>query len=166
MIVIFLTNIFLSIFIITGITTIISLDHQSRPSPRTRRSWTGSVTPSSTSGGRSGTLRRERLTSENKDWFSFVFLYLRFVYLCRIVCYICECRLNNPVKKSPHTLKQIFSSNWDRPYPRYDYCHSSLIATSDKSSRAFIGQKSPPNVQNLVLRIESVSNMTLDRFQI
>ena len=25
---------------------------------------------------------------------------------------------NNPVKKSPHTLKQIFSSKWDRPYPR------------------------------------------------
>ena len=27
-------------------------------------------------------------------------------------------RLNNPVKKSPHTLKQIFSSTWDRPYDR------------------------------------------------
>merc|ERR1712055_625425 len=27
-------------------------------------------------------------------------------------------RMNNPVKKSPHTLKQIFSSTWDRPYDR------------------------------------------------
>ena len=27
-------------------------------------------------------------------------------------------RLNNPVKRSPHTLQQIFSSDWDRPYTR------------------------------------------------
>merc|ERR1712032_792215 len=27
-------------------------------------------------------------------------------------------RMNNPVKNSPHTLKQIFSSEWDRPYDR------------------------------------------------
>jgi len=27
-------------------------------------------------------------------------------------------RLNNPVKRSPHTLQQIFSSGWDRPYSR------------------------------------------------
>ena len=27
-------------------------------------------------------------------------------------------RLNNPIKRSPHTLQQIFSSDWDRPYTR------------------------------------------------
>jgi glycine dehydrogenase len=26
--------------------------------------------------------------------------------------------LNNPIKRSPHTLKQIFNSGWDRPYDR------------------------------------------------
>ena len=30
-------------------------------------------------------------------------------------------RLNNPIKRSPHTLQQIFSSDWDRPYTRYTY---------------------------------------------
>ena len=25
---------------------------------------------------------------------------------------------NNPIKRSPHTLQQIFSSHWDRPYTR------------------------------------------------
>ena len=27
-------------------------------------------------------------------------------------------RLNNPIKRAPHTLQQIFSSGWDRPYTR------------------------------------------------
>ena len=25
---------------------------------------------------------------------------------------------NNPLKRSPHTLGDVSSSNWDRPYPR------------------------------------------------
>ena len=27
-------------------------------------------------------------------------------------------RLNNPLKRSPHTLTQVFASEWDRPYTR------------------------------------------------
>merc|ERR1711874_93016 len=27
-------------------------------------------------------------------------------------------RKNNPLKRAPHTLQQIFSSGWDRPYSR------------------------------------------------
>ena len=27
-------------------------------------------------------------------------------------------KLNNPLKRSPHTLNQVFSSEWDRPYSR------------------------------------------------
>ena len=34
-------------------------------------------------------------------------------------------RLNNPIKRSPHTLQQIFSSDWDRPYTRYRYLDTS-----------------------------------------
>jgi hypothetical protein len=25
---------------------------------------------------------------------------------------------NNPLKKAPHTLSQVFASHWDRPYSR------------------------------------------------
>ena len=25
---------------------------------------------------------------------------------------------NNPLKRSPHTLSQVFDTNWDRPYSR------------------------------------------------
>ena len=54
-------------------------------------------------------------------------------------CYICYIlifsdiesgridRLNNPIKRSPHTLQQIFSSDWDRPYTRYRYLDTSGI---------------------------------------
>jgi glycine dehydrogenase len=27
-------------------------------------------------------------------------------------------KLNNPLKRAPHTLQQVFASVWDRPYTR------------------------------------------------
>merc|ERR1712008_156581 len=47
---------------------------------------------------------------------------------------------NNPVKKSPHPLKQIFSSKWDRPYPREVAAFPSEFVRSDNKLWPSVGR--------------------------
>merc|ERR1739844_742511 len=49
-------------------------------------------------------------------------------------------RLNNPVKKSPHTLKQIFSSTWDRPYDREVAAFPAEFVRSDNKLWPSVGR--------------------------
>jgi len=49
-------------------------------------------------------------------------------------------RMNNPVKKSPHTLKQIFSSTWDRPYDREVAAFPAEFVRSDNKLWPSVGR--------------------------
>lgn len=49
-------------------------------------------------------------------------------------------RLNNPVKRSPHTLKQIFNSGWDRPYPREVAAFPAEFVRSDNKLWPSVGR--------------------------
>jgi len=49
-------------------------------------------------------------------------------------------RLNNPVKKSPHTLKQVFSSSWDRPYTREEAAFPAPFVKSDSKLWPSVGR--------------------------
>merc|ERR1719249_36639 len=49
-------------------------------------------------------------------------------------------RVNNPVKKSPHTLKQIFSSTWDRPYDREVAAFPAEFVRSDNKLWPSVGR--------------------------
>merc|ERR550517_2389886 len=49
-------------------------------------------------------------------------------------------RMNNPVKKSPHTLKQIFSSTWDRPYDREMAAFPAEFVRSDNKLWPSVGR--------------------------
>lgn len=49
-------------------------------------------------------------------------------------------RLNNPVKKSPHTLKQVFSSSWDRPYTREEAAFPAAFVKSDSKMWPTVGR--------------------------
>jgi len=49
-------------------------------------------------------------------------------------------RLNNPVKRSPHTLKQIFSSDWERPYTRENAAFPAPFVTSDRKLWPSVGR--------------------------
>lgn len=48
--------------------------------------------------------------------------------------------MNNPVKKSPHTLKQIFSSTWDRPYDREVAAFPAEFVRSDNKLWPSVGR--------------------------
>jgi len=49
-------------------------------------------------------------------------------------------RQNNPVKMAPHTLKQIFSSDWDRPYTREQAAFPAPFVTSDRKLWPSVGR--------------------------
>ena len=49
-------------------------------------------------------------------------------------------RLNNPVKRSPHTLQQIFSSSWDRPYTREEAAFPAPFVRSDEKLWPSVGR--------------------------
>jgi len=49
-------------------------------------------------------------------------------------------RLNNPVKQSPHTLQQIFNSNWDRPYTREQAAFPASFVTADRKLWPSVGR--------------------------
>jgi len=49
-------------------------------------------------------------------------------------------RLNNPVKRSPHTLKQIFNSEWDRPYTREEAAFPAPFVRSDSKMWPSVGR--------------------------
>ena len=49
-------------------------------------------------------------------------------------------RLNNPVKRSPHTLQQIFSSSWDRPYTREEAAFPAPFVRSDSKLWPSVGR--------------------------
>ena len=49
-------------------------------------------------------------------------------------------RLNNPVKRSPHTLQQIFSSGWDRPYTREQAAFPASFVTADRKLWPSVGR--------------------------
>ena len=88
-----------------------------------------------------GTLMIEPTESEDKkelDRFCDALIYIR-----REIADIEEGkidRLNNPVKKSPHTLKQIFSSDWDRPYTREIAAFPAPFVTSDRKLWPSVGR--------------------------
>jgi len=49
-------------------------------------------------------------------------------------------RLNNPLKRSPHTLQQIFSSSWDRPYNREIAAFPASFVTADRKLWPSVGR--------------------------
>jgi len=49
-------------------------------------------------------------------------------------------RLNNPIKRSPHTLQQIFSSDWDRPYTREEAAFPAPFVRSDAKLWPSVGR--------------------------
>jgi glycine dehydrogenase len=49
-------------------------------------------------------------------------------------------RLNNPIKRSPHTLQQIFSSVWDRPYTREEAAFPAPFVRSDAKLWPSVGR--------------------------
>jgi len=49
-------------------------------------------------------------------------------------------KLNNPVKRSPHTLKQIFDSSWDRPYTREEAAFPAPFVRSDSKLWPSVGR--------------------------
>merc|ERR1712168_436174 len=49
-------------------------------------------------------------------------------------------RLNNPIKRAPHTLQQIFASNWDRPYTREEAAFPAPFVRSDSKLWPSIGR--------------------------
>ena len=49
-------------------------------------------------------------------------------------------RLNNPLKRSPHTLQQIFSSAWDRPYTRENAAFPASFVTADRKLWPSVGR--------------------------
>merc|ERR1712013_788310 len=49
-------------------------------------------------------------------------------------------KLNNPVKRSPHTLQQIFSSAWDRPYTREEAAFPAPFVRSDSKLWPSVGR--------------------------
>merc|ERR1712212_215140 len=49
-------------------------------------------------------------------------------------------KLNNPVKRPPHTLQQIFSSAWDRPYPREEAAFPAPCVRSDSKLWPSVGR--------------------------
>jgi len=49
-------------------------------------------------------------------------------------------REHNPVKMAPHTLKQIFSSEWDRPYTREQAAFPAPFVTSDRKLWPSVGR--------------------------
>merc|ERR1719166_362494 len=49
-------------------------------------------------------------------------------------------RLNNPIKRAPHTLQQIFASNWDRPYTREEAAFPAPFVRSDSKLWPSVGR--------------------------
>jgi len=49
-------------------------------------------------------------------------------------------KLNNPIKRSPHTLKQIFDDNWDRPYKRDQAAFPAPFVRSDTKLWPSVGR--------------------------
>jgi len=49
-------------------------------------------------------------------------------------------KLNNPVKRSPHTLEQVFSSGWDRPYTREDAAFPASFIKADSKMWPSVGR--------------------------
>lgn len=49
-------------------------------------------------------------------------------------------KLNNPIKRSPHTLKQIFSSHWDRPYTREQAAFPASFVMADTKLWPSVGR--------------------------
>merc|ERR1719322_297878 len=49
-------------------------------------------------------------------------------------------RENNPIKRPPHTLQQIFSSHWDRPYTREEAAFPAPFVRSDAKLWPSVGR--------------------------
>jgi len=49
-------------------------------------------------------------------------------------------KLDNPVKRSPHTLQQIFSSEWQRPYTREHAAFPAKFVTADRKLWPSVGR--------------------------
>jgi len=49
-------------------------------------------------------------------------------------------KLNNPVKRSPHTLQQVFSSGWDRPYTREEAAFPANFVRPDTKMWPSVGR--------------------------
>merc|ERR1719322_653611 len=47
---------------------------------------------------------------------------------------------NNPIKRPPHTLQQIFSSHWDRPYTREEAAFPAPFVRSDAKLWPSVGR--------------------------
>ena len=89
---------------------------------KTRQSWTDSVMLSSALGRKLGKMSEKNDKIERLDYF----FILRAIEEGKID------RLNNPIKRSPHTLQQIFSSDWDRPYTREEAAFPAPFVRSER----------------------------------
>jgi len=49
-------------------------------------------------------------------------------------------KLDNPIKRSPHTLQQIFSSDWSRPYTREHAAFPAQFVTADRKLWPSVGR--------------------------
>ena len=49
-------------------------------------------------------------------------------------------KLNNPMKQSPHTLQQIFTADWERPYSREQAAFPASFVTADRKIWPSVGR--------------------------